>query len=118
MNTVNPALASATQSLYTQNNGLADNTAKEPKISDKTTAANSTSGGTTVTLSDQVRPERVDYRDLASSQTVNANTPVEDTSVEANRTTNDETNQNTNNATYVANLQSQANYLASQETEI
>lgn len=110
MNSVNPSLASATQALYAQANGIADNTAKDPKVTDKTNPVTSSAENTTVTLSEQSQQVRSDYTDLANTQTVNANTPAEEAPVE--------TNQTTNNVTYSANLQAQSNYLIDHDTGI
>ncbi|KUJ74261.1 hypothetical protein AVO42_02260 [Thiomicrospira sp. XS5] len=106
MNNVNPTLASATQALYTQANGLTDVLAKEPKVTDKTTAETSSANNTTVTLSDQSKAQAVDYRDLVKSQTVNDMQSVEDAPVDAN--------QATNNLSSASDLQLRANYMASQ----
>lgn len=106
MNNVNPTLASATQALYTQANGLTDVLAKEPKVTDKTSAETSSANNTTVTLSDQSKTQAVDYRDLAKSQTVNNMQSVEDAPIDAN--------QATNNLSSASDLQLRANYMASQ----
>lgn len=112
MNNINPALAAATQTLNAQANGITDTSAKEPKVTDKTTSETSSGGNTTVTLSEQSEAERIDYRDLAASQTINANRSVEDAPVETNQTANTATS-----TSFVAGLQAQANYLASQPQE-
>ncbi|KUJ73017.1 hypothetical protein AVO41_00020 [Thiomicrospira sp. WB1] len=109
MNSVNPALASANQAMAQQATGMTDVLNTDPKVTDRQGTANSSAGNTTVTLSDQSQAnavQQVDYRDLAASQTVNANTPVEDTNVNANQTTS--------GTTYASNLAAQANYNAQQ----
>lgn len=110
MNNVNPALASTTQALYMQASGFADNTAKDPKVTDKTSPETSSADNTTVTLSEQSQQVQNDYADLANVQTVNGNTSVEDAPVESNQTTEE--------TTYSASLEARANYYQSQETEI
>ncbi|MDR9498270.1 MAG: hypothetical protein RI556_03775 [Hydrogenovibrio sp.] len=109
MNSVNPTLASATQAMSQQANGLTDVLNNDPKVTDRQGSASSSGGNTTVTLSDQAQAnavQQVDYRDLAASQTVNANTAVEDANVNANQTTS--------GTTYASALASQSNYNAQQ----
>lgn len=102
MNNVNPVLASAAQATYLQSNGLADATAKEPKVTEKSTALSSSAGNTTVTLSDKSEALEADYLNLAKNLRVNEK---DSTSTEAT-----EKGDTTNGLTYSANLQAQANY--------
>ena len=109
MNSVNPAMASANQAMAQQANGLTNVLNNDPKVTDRQGGQASSGGNTTVTLSDQSQANSVqqtDYQDLAASQTVNANTPVEEANVNANQTTS--------GTTYASNLSAQANYNAQQ----
>lgn len=104
MNNVNPVLASAVQANYLQSNGLADNTAKEPKVTEKSTAVSSSAGNSTVTLSDKNQTQQTDYLNLAKDRRVNEK--------DSAGTESSEKGETTNGLTYASNLQSQANYNA------
>lgn len=123
MNTIGPALASASQALFTQANGLNDSLAKAPKLTENTTTASSSAQNTTVTLSDQSKLNASSYNDLKSYQTVNERNSVENPTVERNESSQlqqseklqGEVNQS---AKYANQLQMQTNYFSSQKAEI
>ena len=101
---INPAMQSVAQSAMPQQNTAAQ--AEQTRVSDRQTSEVSSGGNTTVTLSAQAQAMSNDYMDLAASQTVNQNNPVQDSNTEANQTSN--------GLTYAASLQAQANYNAQQ----
>lgn len=123
MNTIGPALASASQALFTQANGLNDPLSKAPKLTENTTTASSSAQNTTVTLSDQSKLNASSYNDLKSYQTVNERNSVENPTVERNESSQlqqseklqGEVNQS---AKYANQLQMQTNYFSSQKAEI
>ncbi|WP_024852267.1 hypothetical protein [Hydrogenovibrio kuenenii] len=104
MNNVNPVLASATHATYLQSNGLADATAKEPKVTEKSTAVTSSAGNSSVTLSDKNQTQQTDYLNLAKDRRVNEKDSAGSEPTEKGDTTN--------GLTYASNLQAQANYNA------
>ncbi|HEY9018907.1 hypothetical protein [Thiomicrospira sp.] len=103
-NTINPAMQSLAMSAMPQQNQASQQA--ENRVSDRATSEVSSAGNTTVTLSSQAQAAGNDYMDLAASQTVNQNNPVQDQNTNANDTSN--------GLTYAANLQAQANYNAQQ----
>ncbi len=102
MNNINPALASAVQSIYMQANGLSDNTAKEPKVQEKTSVSSSAANNTTVTLSSKAGNIQPDYTDLAVNKVVSNRDSVENSNVAQSELTN--------GTTYASNLQAQSNF--------
>ncbi len=123
MNTIGPALASASQALFTQANGLSDTLSKAPKLTENTTAVSSSAQNTTVTLSDQSKSNVSNYNDLKAYQTVNERNSVENPSVERNESSQQQQAEKTQGEThqtaqYASQLQMQANYLSSQKAEI
>jgi hypothetical protein len=101
---INPAMQSVAQSAMPQQNTAMQ--AEQTRVTDRQTSEVSSGGNTTVTLSSQAQAMSNDYMDLAASQTVNQNNPVQDSNTEANQTSN--------GLTYAASLQAQANYNAQQ----
>lgn len=107
---INPSLASASISMMpNQNQALQQ---EQTRVSDRPTSSVSAAGNDTVTLSSAAQSVNAvnDYMNLAASQTVNANNPVQQQNIEANDTTN--------GLTYAANLQSAANYNAQQINQV
>lgn len=102
-NTINPAMQSVAMSAMPQQNAAQQ---AENRVSDRATSEISSGGNTTVTLSSQGQAAGNDYMDLAASQTVNQNNPVQDQNTNANDTSN--------GLTYASTLQAQANYNAQQ----
>ncbi|NCN43473.1 MAG: hypothetical protein CO158_07195 [Piscirickettsiaceae bacterium CG_4_9_14_3_um_filter_43_564] len=117
MNTIGPALASASQALFTQANGLSDPLSKEPKLTDKTTSSSSSAQNTTVTLSDQSKVNNFNYSDLKQFQTVNEKASLENPNVERNYSSQQQA-ENQQPSKYAAQLQTQTNYFSSQKAEI
>lgn len=123
MNTISPALASASQALFTQASGLNDPLAKEPKLTDKTASAASSAQNTTVTLSDQSENNQSSYTDLKQFQTVNEKQSVESSTIEAKESNRQQLAEKSQAAAqqktqYAADLQTQSNYFSSQKAEI
>ncbi|PLA75284.1 hypothetical protein CYQ88_01580 [Hydrogenovibrio sp. SC-1] len=123
MNTIGPALASASQALFTQANGLSDTLSKAPKLTESTTAVSSSAQNTTVTLSDQSKIDASSYNGLKAYQTVNERNSVENPSVERNESSQTQQAERTQGEThqtaqYANQLQMQANYLSAQKAEI
>lgn len=123
MNTIGPALASASQALFTQANGLSDPLSKAPKLTENTTTVSSSAQNTTVTLSDQSKINASSYNDLKAYQTVNERNSVENPSVERNESNQQQQAEKVQGEThqtaqYASQLQMQANYLSSQKAEI
>jgi outer membrane receptor protein involved in Fe transport len=71
-------------------------------VTDRPTSAVSGAGNDTVTLGAGAQVAVNDYMDLAKSQTVNANSAVEEQSIDRNATST--------GLTYAGTLQAQANY--------
>lgn len=109
MNNVNPVLASATQATYMQSNGLSDTTAKEPKVTEKSTTTFSSAGNSTVTLSDKNQSLQSDYLNLAKNRRVNEKDSASTEATEKGETTN--------GLTYSANFQAQAHYNVLKSTD-
>lgn len=107
-NAINPAMQSVAMSAMPAQNQAAQQ--EQNRVTDRPTSEVSTGGNTTVTLSSGAQNGANDYMDLAASQTVNQNAPVQDQNVEANDTTN--------GLNYAANIQAQANYNAQQLNEV
>ena len=103
-NTINPAMQSVAMSVMPQQNQAAQQA--ENRVTDRASSEVSSGGNTTVTLSSQAQGLGNDYMDLAASQTVNQNTPVQDQNTQASDTSN--------GLTYASTLQAQANYNAQQ----
>lgn len=103
-NTINPAMQSVAMSVMPQQSQAAQQA--ENRVTDRASSEVSSGGNTTVTLSSQSQAAGNDYMDLAASQTVNQNAPVEDQNTQASDTSN--------GLTYASNLQAQANYNAQQ----
>lgn len=103
-NTINPAMQSVAMSVMPQQNQAAQQA--ENRVTDRASSEVSSGGNTTVTLSSQGQAAGNDYMDLAASQTVNQNAPVQDQNTQASDTSN--------GLTYASTLQAQANYNAQQ----
>lgn len=102
MNSINPSLASATQSLqsYSQVNRNAE------VMQQSAPASNSTSSATTVTLSSGQPQAMVDYSGLNNQQTVRNTTQVQQPDTNANQTSS--------GMTYATSLQNQSSYYLTQ----
>lgn len=124
MNTIGPALASASQALFTQANGLNDPLAKELKLTDKTTSVSSSAQNTTVTLSDQSKASTLSYSDLKQFQTVNEKGSTENPITERNEPSQQQRAESAQGGEiaqakqYATQLQAQSNYYNSQQTGI
>ncbi len=109
MNSVNPTLASAVQTIYSQANGLSDNTVKDPKVLENTSPQTSSADNPTVTLASKSNTIEPDYSHLSSSQTVNSRNSVENSNVNNKDLTS--------GSTYASNLQNKSNFFAASITE-
>lgn len=107
-NTINPAMQSVAMSVMPQQNQAAQQA--DNRVTDRTNSEVSSGGNTTVTLSNQGQAAGNDYMDMAASQTVNQNAPVQDQ--------NTQTSDTSNGLTYASTLQAQANYNAQQLSQV
>jgi len=107
---INPSLASAAMSMMPSQNQAAQQDAT--RVADRPTSSVSAAGNDTVTLSSAMQSVNGvnDYSNLAASQTVNSNSPVQQQRVETNDTTN--------GLTYASNLQAAANFNAQQLNQV
>ena len=105
MNSINPSLASAVQSLQSpsQVNPVAQPQSTEVQSSTPSSAS------TTVTLSSGQAQTMVDYSGLNNQQTVRNSTQVEQTAIDGNQVSS--------GTTYATNLQNQSSYFLTQQTE-
>lgn len=105
MNSINPSLASAVQSMQSpsQVNPVAQPQSTEVQSSTPSSAS------TTVTLSSGQPQSVVDYSGLNNQQTVRNSTQVEQTAIDGNQVSS--------GTTYATNLQNQSSYFLTQQAE-
>ncbi|WP_052501468.1 hypothetical protein [Thiomicrospira microaerophila] len=108
---INPNLSSMALSMM-PNQNQASSQDSASRVSDRPTSSVSAAGNDTVTLSSATQGVNGanDYMNLAASQTVNANNPVQEQAVQTNDTTN--------GLTYASNLQAAANFNAQQLNQV
>ncbi|WP_130536394.1 hypothetical protein [Thiomicrorhabdus indica] len=105
MNSINPSLASAVQSMQSPSQV---NPAVQPQSAEVQTSTPS-SASTTVTLSSGQPQTMVDYSGLNNQQTVRNSTQVEQTAIDGNQVSS--------GTTYATNLQNQSSYFLTQQAE-
>lgn len=105
MNSINPSLASAVQSMQPVSQA---NPVAQPQSTEVQTSSPS-SAGSTVTLSSGQPQSVVDYSGLNNQQTVRNSTQVEQTAIDSNQVSS--------GTTYATNLQNQSSYFLTQQAE-
>lgn len=105
---INPSMQSMALAMAPQQNQAAQQ--EQNKLTERSVSAVPTTGNDTVTLS-AANPNPVnDYLNLAASQTVNQNNPVQEQLIQSNDVTN--------GLTYATSLQAQANFNAQQLNQV
>ncbi|UQB42325.1 hypothetical protein JX580_11840 [Thiomicrospira microaerophila] len=107
---INPNMQSMALSMAPQQNQAAQQ--EQNRLTDRSTPTVSAAGNDTVTLSSSNQGLNAvnDYLNLAASQTVNQNNPVQEQNIQSNDVTN--------GLTYSTSLQAQANFNAQQLNQV
>lgn len=107
---INPNMQSMALSMAPQQNQVAQQ--EQNRLTDRSTPTVSVAGNDTVTLSSSNQGLNAvnDYLNLAASQTVNQNNPVQEQNIQSNDVTN--------GLTYSTSLQAQANFNAQQLNQV
>lgn len=108
MATINPNLASAVLTLQNQQSNSTLKTDSKADERPQELSRSTTSGNSSVSLSESSQELSTDYLQLSGQQSVRSSDSVENKTADASETTN--------GLTYTSNLQTQRNYLANVPT--